>query len=129
MAEDEAPAAAELTEEEDAGGPSSGPEEGAREPEMEDPGHHSSSPEEGALGAGAAPGQQPPETGKAPNWDRVLIVLQLVAGVALVVFGAVLAALTKEATHDIGTAVIGVGAALLPAGAAASATARITRGQ
>jgi hypothetical protein len=59
--------------------------------------------------------------------DRWLIFAQLFSGVALVVFGALLAALTKAATHDIGTAVIGVGAALIPAGAAASASARINQ--
>ncbi len=59
--------------------------------------------------------------------DRWLIFAQLLFGVALVVFGALLAALTKQATHDIGTAVIGVGAALIPAGVAASASARINQ--
>jgi hypothetical protein len=114
---------------EDRGQHSSAPEEGAREPDTEDLGHHASAPEEGALGAGGAPTPAPPTSAAAPHWDRLLIVLQLVAGVALVVFGALLAALTKEATHDIGTAVIGIGAVLLPAGAAASATARIGRGR
>ena len=57
--------------------------------------------------------------------DRGLILAQLLLGTALVVFGALLAALSKAAVRDIGAAVIGVGAALLPAGAAASASARI----
>lgn len=146
MREEEAPAADATTEERDPGHHSSAPEEGARhpetedlgqhssspgegarEPDLEDPGHHSSAPEEGALGTRAAPKETAAGLAAAPNWDRLLIVLQLVAGLALVVFGALLAALTREATHDIGTAVIGVGAALLPAGAAASATARISR--
>jgi hypothetical protein len=61
--------------------------------------------------------------------DRWLILAQLLLGAALVVFGALLAALSKEAVHDIGTAVIGVGAALLPAGVAASASARIRQSQ
>jgi hypothetical protein len=61
----------------------------------------------------------------AQKGDRWLILAQLLLGVGLVVFGALLAALTRAATHDIGTAVIGVGAALIPAGVAASASARI----
>jgi hypothetical protein len=105
----------------------SGPEEGARSRMAEDPGRHGSAPEEGALGAAPTTTQPRPPSAAAPNWDRIVIIAQLVAGVALVVFGALLAALTKEATHDIGTAVIGVGAALIPAGAAASATARIAK--
>jgi len=105
----------------------SAPHEGATSAEPEDPGRHSSAPEEGAPGGPATPPQPQPPSGAAPNWDRVVIIAQLLAGVALVVFGALLAALTKEATHDIGTAVIGVGAALIPAGAAASASARIAK--
>jgi hypothetical protein len=65
--------------------------------------------------------------GTTTGEDRLLIFAQLLFGAALVVFGALLAALTKQATHDIGTAVIGVGAALIPAGAAASASARINQ--
>jgi|SRR5262245_12831865 len=118
---------AEETDEEDLGRHASAPEEGARDTEMVDLAQHGSAPHEAALGAAAAPAQPPPAAAAAPNWDRVVIVLQLAAGVALVVFGALLAALTKEGTHDIGTAVIGVGAALIPAGAAASATARISK--
>jgi hypothetical protein len=64
---------------------------------------------------------------RAQKGDRWLIFAQLLLGVGLVVFGALLAALSKAATHDIGTAVIGVGAALIPAGAAASASARINQ--
>jgi hypothetical protein len=63
----------------------------------------------------------------AQRGDRWLIFAQLLLGAALVVFGALLAALSKAAVHDIGTAVIGVGAALIPAGAAASASARINQ--
>ena len=57
--------------------------------------------------------------------DRWLIFAQLVLGVGLIVFGAMLAALTRAAIHDVGMAVIGIGATLMPAGAAASATGRI----
>ena len=57
--------------------------------------------------------------------DRWLIFAQLVLGVGLIVFGALLAALTRAAIHDVGMAVIGIGATLMPAGAAASATGRI----
>ena len=106
-------------------------DEGASTTEPEPGGRHGSTPEEGAAAGeggpdGAATPPPQPAAG-APNWDRIVILAQLVAGVALVVFGALLAALTKEATHDIGTAVIGVGAALIPSGAAASATARIAK--
>lgn len=57
--------------------------------------------------------------------DRWIIFAQLVLGVGLIVFGALLAALTRAAIHDVGMAVIGIGATLMPAGAAASATGRI----
>lgn len=64
---------------------------------------------------------------RAQKGDRWLIFAQAVIGSWLGGLRSVLAALSKAATHDIGTAVIGVGAALIPAGAAASASARINQ--
>lgn len=61
--------------------------------------------------------------------DRLIIVAQIAAGVLLVIFGACLEAFAGlTATDNISLAVIGVGAALLPSGAAASASARILQG-
>jgi hypothetical protein len=66
--------------------------------------------------------------------DRMIVVSQLWMGVGLIVFGATIAVLFGVVFSDrdidkvalsIGTAVIGTGAALLPAGASASASGRI----
>jgi hypothetical protein len=66
--------------------------------------------------------------------DRMIVVSQLWMGVGLIVFGASIAVLFGVVFSDrdidkvalsIGTAVIGTGAALLPAGASASASGRI----
>ena len=66
--------------------------------------------------------------------DRMIVVSQLWMGVGLIVFGAIIAVLFGVVFSDrdidkvalsIGTAVIGTGAALLPAGASASASGRI----
>jgi hypothetical protein len=66
--------------------------------------------------------------------DHLIIVSQLWLGGLLVVLGATLGLIfgvllgandTNKIALSIGTAVIGVGAALLPAGAAASASARL----
>jgi hypothetical protein len=86
-------------------------------------------------GAGSNPG------GAAGSGnDRMIIVVQLVVGAVLVMFAALLLVIFK-ATNVLGgsgdltavagsvaTGVLGVGAALLPSGAAASASARILSG-
>jgi hypothetical protein len=72
--------------------------------------------------------------------DRTIVIVQLILGTSLVAFGALLLVIFK-ATNVLGTStdvtaiagniatgVLGVGAALLPAGAAASASARILSG-
>jgi hypothetical protein len=56
--------------------------------------------------------------------DRLIIFAQLVFGALLVGFGSLLAVIFPD-TKEIGTLVIGAGAALLPGGAAASASSRI----
>ena len=72
--------------------------------------------------------------------DRMIIVVQLVVGALLVMFAALLLVIFKvtnvlggagdltAVAGSVATGVLGVGAALLPSGAAASASARILQG-
>jgi hypothetical protein len=63
------------------------------------------------------------------NTDRLIVSVQLLLGFLLVVFGACLVAFAGLSDKSsIAIAVIGVGAAILPSGAAASASARILQG-
>ncbi len=57
--------------------------------------------------------------------ERRIIYFQLAIGASLVLAGGLLVAIFTY-TQSVGTAIIGAGAALLPAGAAASANARIS---
>jgi len=61
--------------------------------------------------------------------DRTIVAVQLLLGFLLVVFGACLVAFAGLSDKSsVAIAVIGVGAAVLPSGAAASASARILQG-
>src|ERR1700722_6944170 len=61
--------------------------------------------------------------------DRTIVAVQLLLGFLLVVFGACLVAFAGLSEKSgVAIAVIGVGAAVLPSGAAASASARILQG-
>ncbi len=63
------------------------------------------------------------------NGDRIIVAAQLLLGFLLVVFGACLVAFAGLSDKSsVAIAVIGVGAAVLPSGAAASASARILQG-
>jgi plastocyanin len=65
----------------------------------------------------------------SPTGDRAIVVIQLLVGFLLVVFGACLVAFANLSDKSgVAVAVIGVGAAVLPSGAAASASARILQG-
>jgi hypothetical protein len=74
-----------------------------------------------------------PSASYDPAKDRTIIITQLGLGTLLVLVGAALGVIVHEVGPDsandialsIATAVIGVGAALLPAGAAATASSRI----
>jgi hypothetical protein len=86
-------------------------------------------------GAGSNPGGAP-----GSGNDRMIIVVQLVVGAVLVMFAALLLVIFKvtnvlggsgdltAVAGSVATGVLGVGAALLPSGAAASASARILSG-
>lgn len=81
------------------------------------------------LGGGPSSGVQP---AVAAESDRQIILIQLLLGAVLVLLGALGALIFGVVLEDedniavaIGTAVIGTGAALLPAGAAARAGSRI----
>ncbi len=81
---------------------------------------------------------QVPSTPRSPGrpTDRSIIVVQLILGTFLVIFGALLLVIFKATDvlgtpslgnvgGNVATAVLGVGAALLPAGAAGAASTRI----
>jgi hypothetical protein len=68
----------------------------------------------------------PPEKSSPIVGDRLIIFAQLAFGAVLVGFGAFLAVIFPD-SKEIGTLVIGAGAAMLPTGAAAAASSRIPR--